>query len=323
MRRLLPILSALLIAACGYGYEMPEFGTPAPPASFATRPVIRHPADNPPSDAKVALGRQLFADAGLSGAGTSSCASCHVPEKAFADGLPTARGTNGRVLLRNTPTVINAVHMPSLFWDGRSPSLEDQALRPAMSGGEMGRHPAILADAIAANPRYRSMFAAAFPGEPVAEATIAKAIASYERTLVSGIAPFDRWLSGETRAISPQARRGFVIFAGKANCAACHSGWLLSDGKFHDVGLPDDDLGRGGITNNKQLDHGFRTPSLREIGRTAPYMHNGSLKSLVDVVNHYADTRVQRPGMPPRITLSGSERAELVAFLETLDSPRP
>lgn len=325
MRRLLSLITAplLFVAACSYSYDAPKFGVVAPPATFTARPAIAHPVDNPPSDAKTALGKMLFADIGLSGAGTSSCASCHLPEKAFTDGLPTARGANGRSLLRNTPTVLNAAYMPSLFWDGRSPNLEDQALRPAMSGGEMARHPAILADAISADPRYRAMFSSAFPGEPVAEATIAKAIASYERTLVSGTAPFDRWIAGDRQAISPQAARGFGIFAGKANCAACHSGWLLLDGKFHDVGLTDDDLGRGGISNNKNFDHAFRTPSLREIGRTAPYMHNGSLKTLTDVVNHYADLRVQRPGMPPKFTLSNDERAELVAFLETLDSVSP
>jgi cytochrome c peroxidase len=310
----------LLIAACAYQYDAPRFGVVAPPQSFAARPAVIHPVDNPPSDAKVALGQALFADPGLSGAGTLSCASCHVPDKAFTDGLPTARGIGGRPLLRNTPTIINSAHMPALFWDGRSPNLEDQALRPAMSGGEMGRHPAILADAIAADPRYRPMFAAAFPGEPVSEVTIAKAIAAYERTLVSGVAPFDRWLAGDREAISPEAARGFTLFAGKANCAACHSGWLMSDGRFHDVGLEDDDLGRGGITNNKAFDHAFRTPSLREIGRTAPYMHDGSLKSLAEVVDHYADLRVKRSGTPPKVTLTPVERAELVAFLGSLDS---
>lgn len=320
LKAMLAAPALLLIAACAYQYDTPRFGAVAQPATFAQRPVIAHPADNPPSDAKAALGRALFADPALSGTGQASCASCHAPDKGFSDGLRTARGLNGRSLLRNTPTVINTAYMPVLFWDGRSPDLEDQALRPAISGGEMGRHPAILADAVAADPRYRPMFAAAFPGEPVSEATIARAIAAYERTLVSGTAPFDRWLAGEPNAISAQAARGFALFAGKANCAACHSGWLMSDGRFHDVGLPDDDLGRGGITNNRAFDHAFRTPSLREIGKTAPYMHDGSLQTLAEVVDHYAQMPVKRAGTPPRISLSATERAELVAFLQTLDS---
>lgn len=318
--RLLTLLAPLLLGACSYAYDTPKFGRVAAPESFAAKPAMLVPADNPGSPAAVALGKALFADPGLSGGGTLSCASCHQPDLAFSDGLPTARGADGRTLLRHTPTIINAGHAPSLFWDGRSPSLEDQALRPAMAGAEMARHPAILADAIAANPRYVPLFAAAFPGQEISETTIARAIASYERSLVSGTAPFDRWLAGNTAAISPAAARGFRLFAGKANCAACHSGWLLSDGKFHDVGLADDDFGRGGITNTRGLDHAFRTPSLREIGRTAPYMHNGSLATLAAVVDHYAEMKIKRRGTPPAVTLSAVERAELVAFLQTLDS---
>jgi cytochrome c peroxidase len=320
--RLIPALLPLLAVACAYGYEQPAFDRPVAPESFRARPAMAFPADNQPSAERAELGRKLFFDTGLSGTGGASCASCHAPEKGYADGLPTARGEGGRVLRRNTPSVINSGFAPSLFWDGRSPSLEDQALKPVMNGGELARHPAILADRIAADAGYRAQFAKAFPGEGASEANIARALASFQRTLVSGEAPFDRWLAGDAGAISPRAARGFRLFTGKAQCAACHQGWLLSDGKFHDVGLPDDDFGRGGISNNRFLDHAFRTPSLREAGRTAPYMHDGSLPTLEAVVDHYAELRVTRAGTPPRVELSADERAELVAFLKSVDSDR-
>jgi cytochrome c peroxidase len=318
--RLIPALIPLVAVGCAMSYETPPFGVPVAPESFRERPAMPHPADNPPTPEKIALGRSLFFETRLSGDGTAACASCHLPEKGWADGLKTARGEGGRTLRRNTPTIINSGYAPGLFWDGRSPSLEDQALKPVMSGGELARHPAILADRIAADPAYRARFEAAFPGEGVTETGIARALAAFERSIVSGETPFDRHLAGDAAALSPSARRGFALFVGKAQCAACHQGWLLSDGKFHDIGLPDDDFGRGGITNNRFLDHAFRTPSLREIGRTAPYMHDGSLPTLAAVVDHYADGVAPRRGTPPRVALTPAERADLVAFLQSLDS---
>lgn len=317
MKRLLPLL---LLAGCSYGYDTPDFGHTPAAADFRQRPAMVVPADNPTTPAKVALGAQLFADPALSGDGGMSCATCHQPDKGFADGQDVARGEGGRRLVRHTPTIFNAAYAPNLFSDGRSSGLEDQALRPIISGGEMARHPAVLIDTVAAKPAYVSAFARAFPGSGVSEANIARALAAYQRTIVSGEAPFDRFLAGDSSAISPAAARGFALFTGKAKCAACHSGWLLSDGQFHDVGLPDSDFGRGGISNNKAFDHAFRTPSLREIGRTAPYMHNGSLKTLDAVVAHYAEIKVTRRVGPQRITLTKAEQAELVAFLQTLDS---
>lgn len=315
--RVLVIFLALLTAACSYGYDRPDFDQVAAPASFATRPAAPPPA----SPEAIALGRQLFGDTGLSGDGQSACATCHRPDRGFADGLDKARGEGGRRLVRHTPTLFNIAYAHSLFWDGRSSSLEDQALRPITSGGEMGRHPAIVEDIVAA--KYKPLFERAFPGTGVTEANIAAALAAYQRTLVSGTAAFDRFIVGDRSAIPPAAARGFALFTGKARCAACHSGWLLSDGRFHDAGLPDDDLGRGGITNNKAFDHAFRTPSLREIGRTAPYMHDGSLATIEAVVAHYAETKIRRRGTPPPIVLDASERRDLAAFLRTLDSDTP
>lgn len=318
--RILMTIAALALSACSYGYDTPDFKAVAAPESFARRPVMVVPADNPSTPEKIELGRALFEDTGLSRDGTTACATCHWPQRAFTDGLDKARGEGGRRLVRHTPGIINAGFAPSLFWDGRSPNLEDQALKPIMSGGEMAMHPAVVADAVAGNPRYRALFDKAFPGIGASEANIARAIAAFERSLQSGEAPFDRFIAGDRAAISPAAARGFGLFTGKAKCAACHSGWLLSDGKFHDVGLPDEDLGRGGITNNKAFDHAFRTPSLREIGRTAPYMHDGSLATLAAVVDHYADLKPTRRVAPLQIDLSPAERRDLVAFLQSLDS---
>lgn len=305
---------AILVAACSYGYERPNFGQVAPRSAFAARPDLAAP---PPELA--ALGQRLFQDVRLSGDGSQSCASCHQVARGFADGQRLSMA-GGRTLVRHTPSLFNVAYYPLLFWDGRSPGLEDQALRPVINGAEMGRHPAVLADAIAGDPRYRPMFRAAFGQNAVTEDGIARAIAAYERTLVSGTAPFDRWLTGDERAISAAAARGFALFTGKAQCSACHSGWLMSDGKFHDTGMPDSDLGRGGITNNRAFDYAFKTPSLREVGRTAPYMHDGSLATLASVVDHYADRKVKRRLAMPRIDLSVAERADLVEFLSTLDS---
>lgn len=305
----------LVLVACSYGYDRPKFGMSVPLAAFSTRPVLA-----PPRPAMAALGAQLFSEARLSGSGDMSCATCHQAAKGFADGKPLSDAIGGGRLVRHTPTLYNVAYYPALFWDGRSPSLEDQALRPITSGVELGRHPAILADAVANETLYRPMFMAAFGTPDVTEDRIAQAIAAYERTLVSGVAPFDRWLAGGRKAIEPDAQRGFALFTGKAQCSACHTGWLLSDGKFHDTGLPDDDFGRGAITNNRWLDHTFKTPSLREIGRTAPYMHDGSLETLDAVVDHYADRKVSRKLVIPQIVLNPDERRDLVAFLKTLDS---
>lgn len=314
-RTILMTAVMLVVVACSYGYERPRFGLSVPLASFAARPALA-----PPQPALVVLGKRLFGEARLSGSGGTSCATCHQADKGFADGKPLTDSIGGGQLIRHTPTLFNVAYYPALFWDGRSPSLEDQALRPVMSGAEMGRHPAILADAVANDAAYRPLFVAAFDTPEVTEDRIARAIAAYERTLISGVAPFDRWLAGDNKAIGADAQRGFALFSGKAQCSACHSGWLLSDGKFHDTGMPDDDLGRGGITNNRYLDHTFKTPSLREIGRTAPYMHDGSLATLDSVVDHYADRKVSRKLVMPAITLTPAERRELVAFLKTLDS---
>lgn len=319
------VLSTLALAgACAYRHDGLDRGQAFAAARFTDRPAIVQPADNPPTPEKIALGRDLFNDPRLSADGARSCASCHQADRGFGDGVALAPARSGGRLMRHTPTIWNVAYAPSLFWDGRAPKLEAQALMPVMAGEELGRHPAALIDPIRADPAYRARFAAVFPDIPeVSEATVSKAIAAYERTLVSGTAPFDRWAAGDAQAISPAAQRGFAVFAGPGNCVTCHRGAMFTDGRFKDIGMPDADLGRGGITGNRILDHAFRTPSLREVGRTAPYMHDGSLASLEAVVDHYSDRLVERPLGTRRVRLTPDQKRDLVAFLQTLDSDAP
>lgn len=182
---------SVIIAACSYGYERPNFGQITPKSAFAERPIMTAPKFE-----LVALGQRLFEDERLSADGSQSCASCHQAKRGFADGQRLSQAA-GWPLVRHTPTLFNVAYYPQLFWDGRSSGLEDQALRPVINGAEMGRHPAILADAISADPQYRAMFKAAFGNDDVTEEGIARAVAAYERTLESGTAPFDRWLAAD------------------------------------------------------------------------------------------------------------------------------
>lgn len=319
LRVALMLAASLASSACAYRYTGVDRGMPFAAARFAARPAMAIPFDNPMTADKIALGRDLFNDTKLSGDGTRSCATCHQPDKAFQDGVAGFAGLRGRPLDRNTPGLLNIGFAPRLFVDGRAASLEEQALGPVTNPDEMGRAPGHAVDLIRADPVYRARFSAVF-GSPVSESTVAKALAAYQRTLISGIAPFDRWAAGDVSAISPAAARGFAVFAGRGNCLSCHSGTNFTDGKFHDVGLPSADPGRGTITKRVRDDHTFRTPSLREIGRTAPYMHDGSLASLEAVVDHYSDDVARRPHTPRPARLNPQQKSDLVAFLRTLET---
>lgn len=280
--------------------------------------------DNSFNDAKYQLGKDLFFDARLSGSGITSCAACHNPSLDWTDGMGRGVGFQHQQLPRKTPTLLNLAWDELFFWDGRADSLEQQALIPVASPTEMNQ-PLDRAVHDIDIPAYRVLFANAFPGDktPVTAKNIAKAIATFERKIVSDKAPFDKWIDGDETAISQQAKRGFVVFNNKANCAACHSGWSFSDGSFHDIGLPDDDLGRGKILPIAAMQHAFKTVGLRNIDRRYPYMHNGSLATLEDVVAHYDGGFVNRASLDPLIkplSLTGTEKADLVAFLHTLTS---
>ncbi len=286
--------------------------------------TVPFPKENPFSEAKVDLGHKLFFDPRLSGTSTMSCASCHNPGLSWGDGLATGVGSSANKLGRRSPTILNLAWADALMWDGRAGSLEQQATGPIEEPGEMNQSMPRLLTTLGDIPGYRDAFKIVFPGEPISATTIAKAIATFERTIVSGQAPFDRWIDGDEGAIDDAAKRGFVMFNTKANCSACHSGWRLTDDSFHDIGLPDQDLGRGKLVAGVEpLQHAFKTPGLRNIAGRAPYMHNGSVATMTEVIRHYNDRFVQRPSLSAEIfklNLTERDVGDLVAFLKTLTS---
>lgn len=290
---------------------------------FARPAVIPFPSNNPMSKEKVALGRRLFFDARLSIDGRRSCASCHRPEFAFTDALPRAIGRSGSALRRNTPHLFNLAWGRLYYWDGRADSLEAQARVPLTTPDEMGASLSTIIDRLAADPRTRSAFARAFPESPhVSEPGILAAIATYERTLVAPPTRFDRFISGATSALSSRERDGLRLFIGRGQCITCHGGWRFTDDKFHDIGLGGSDPGRGAIAGGIPGLSAFKTPSLRLVSRTAPYMHDGALRTLDAVVAHYSDRIVERPGLATNVVrnlrLSPDEKRALVSFLRTL-----
>lgn len=319
------------------------FWLPAGPSALAqdagtarrTRPPVEPlpaaatvPGDDSMPDAQVELGKQLFFDPRLSGDNTMSCASCHVPEKAFADGLALGKGHGGKSLSRNTPTVLNVAYYPRLLWDGRAKSLEEQALKPIEAADEMNQDLDELERELAAVPGYVEQFQAVF-GTGITQDGIAKALAAFQRTLVTGPSPFDRYLQGDKTALSESAIRGWELFQNDAGCIRCHKGPLLSDGEFYRLGVGRSDDGRGAITGKPDDRGKFRTPSLRNVAQTAPYMHDGSQQTLTDVVTFYyrGVATASADGLPldvePLLGQSFSDIPDLVAFLESLSGEPP
>jgi len=293
----------------------------------ATPPM---PADNVGTPARIALGKALFFDPRLSGSGAVSCASCHNPSLGWADGLKTALGTGGQVLGRATPTIINTAYNTQFMWDGRRKSLEDQALGPMKAKDEMDTDFVTLFSRLNAMPGYVAMFEEAYPHQGITEETIAQALAAFERTVVSSDSAFDRWLAGDTRALTPSQWRGFQVFQDPArgNCATCHSGPNFTDNGFHNIGVKTTgkaDLGRFNIRAVASMKGAFKTPSLRDIELTAPYFRDGSAATLRDVVEHYNrggdDVSNLSPNMKP-LKLSEQEKDDLVAFMRALTGRR-
>lgn len=300
-------------------------GLEALKALYERPETVPFPAGNPYTPEKAGLGRRLFFDSSLSGGGGLACAGCHRPEQGFEDGLKLSRGESGETLERHTPTLWNLAWSPLLFWDGRAMSLEEQLRFPIESPIEMNRPMADLVIHLQANEDYRTEFASAFPDHPVvSDENVLKALATFERTLVSPAGRFDDWIAGDDAALTAAEIRGFEVFNGAGGCAACHSGWAFTDHAFHDTGLPDDDLGRGAVLGVPAVNHAFKTPTLRDIALRAPYMHDGSLATLEEVVRHYETGIVRRPTLSADlkpISLTDGQRADLIAFLEALTSP--
>ena len=304
--------------------QKPPTGLDALKAQYRRPQAIPFPKDNAYTPAKVALGKKLYFDTRLSVTSAQSCASCHSPGFGWGDGLAVGVGHGMAKLGRHSPTIINAAWSSIFMWDGRLATLEQQALGPIQSPGEMNMPVDKLMERLVTIPEYKPMFDAAFPSEGMKVATLAKAIATYERTVVSERAPFDAWIDGNEKAIPEEAKRGFGLFNAKAQCSACHEGWNFTNEGFQDIGLPSADIGRGQFLPNViKMQHAFKTPSLREILRRSPYMHDGSLATLEEVVEHYDHGGVDRPSrsdlMKP-LDLTSQEKADLVAFLKTLNS---
>lgn len=296
--------------------------------------------DDPLTQEKVSLGRRLFFDTVLSKDRTVSCASCHQPEHGFASPDAKAVGIRGQVGRRNSPTLMNRALGKLQFWDGRAASLEAQALQPIGNPLELGHSVDDVVKELATDPDYVELFATAFGGQGEAETeddaryvtsdNLAKSLAAFQRTLLTGDSPVDRFQTGKYEALSKDERQGLWIFESRGRCWKCHSGNNYSDEAFHNTGIgfgrSDRDPGRYEVTKLPADKGKFKTPTLRAIARTAPYMHDGSLASLTDVVEFYnnggefADPLLDKEVSP--LGLSEKEIAQLVAFLEALSKER-
>lgn len=317
------LLSGLPFALIAAAPAAPGGPAPSLTAAYRRPPSIPFPAENPYSEAKSALGQRLFFDPLLSGSRSRSCATCHNPSLSWADGLP--RATGEKQLPLRSPSLIDVAFSDVLGWDGKFQDLEAVAFGPITNPAIMNLDESELIARLSAIPGYVNEFQLAFGDPVITRRRIELAIATFERTIVAGQAPFDRWISGDETAIAPAAKRGFEIFNGKGHCAACHSGPSFTDGSFHDIGSADNgDVGRGRLfPTSRKLKYAFKTPTLRDVARRAPYMHDGSVATLEDVIALYDKGGMDRPSRSPLIKpllLTASEKADLLAFLQTLSS---
>lgn len=307
-----------------------EFGEKAPTPPLGL-PKAFWPEDNPYTKQKAELGWLLYFDKRLSSDKSVSCASCHAPEKAFTDGAAVSVGIKGQKGARSAPTVINRAYSTLQFWDGRAESLEEQAKGPIANPLEMTLEK--VADKahegsitrLKAVPGYVSRFKKAFDSEKIDINQVAKAIATFERTVYSGNAPFDRYEEGDKKAMTEAQIRGRDVFYNKAACDSCHIGFNFTDGSFANIGIgmekKDPDLGRFLVTGRDEERGAFKTPTLREIEHTGPYMHDGRFKTLEEVVEHYDKGGIKNEHLDQRIKplkLSKQDKSDLVAFLKAL-----
>lgn len=295
-------------------------------------PDVPYPENNKPNAERIELGKMLFFDPRLSGDGNMSCATCHSPLFGWSDGLPTAKGFKSKVLGRASPTVTNSAYNSLQMWDGRKKSLEDQALGPMLSSAEMNVDISMAIKFLKGNATYVYAFEKAYPSHDISNETLAMAIASFERTVISNNSPFDSWIKGDKAAMTAQQVNGFKLFVNpeKANCAVCHSAPNFSDSGFHNIGLAswgqeNPDMGRYAIKPIKLMKGAFKTPTLRDITLSAPYFHDGSAITLNDVMDHYEIGGVVKTNLSPnmkKLTLTQKERADLVEFMKALTSPQ-
>lgn len=287
-------------------------------------PAVTVPADNPQTTAKIRLGKNLYFDTRLSKDNTVSCATCHDPAMGWSDIGPTSKGINDQMGGRRAPPVSNAAYSALQFWDGRAPSLEEQAKGPIANPIEMGNTHDVMLRTVDDIPGYVQDFADVFGPGPITLDQVAQAIAAYERTVVTTDSPFDRFVRGDQSSLTKLEKQGLEIFNGKGHCAACHWGSYFSDGRFHNLGVaptgdakPDD--GRYVVTLDPRDKGAFKTPTIRDAGARPPYLHNGSEQDLEAVVELYdrgggpLDANLDRMMLP--LGLTKSEKAALVAFM--------
>ena len=340
------LLACVIFTASAVWFGAAKAQKISPPGGNAVKlkvplglPPVPIPAHNPPTAEKIALGRKLYYDPILSVDNTIACASCHGPASGFADPKPFSVGTGGKTGGRNAPTILNTAYNALQFWDGRAPSLEKQAEGPVQNPVEMANPLSAVEKKLLADAAYHAEFEKAFGPGPITYEKVEQAIASFERTVISGNSPFDRYFyGGDKSALSPSARHGLEVFRNpkKGNCAACHTIGekyaLFTDNKFHNIGVgvqndQPKDLGRYNVTHNEADKGAFKTPSLRNITLTAPYMHNGSLKTLKDAIDFYIGGGNSNPYLDKEIHpldfLTGQERTDLKAFLESLTGEMP
>jgi cytochrome c peroxidase len=302
-------------------------------------PPVPIPADNPPTEETIALGRRLYYDTALSTDSTVSCATCHNPALGFGDGRRVSIGVGGKTGVRNSPTVVNSAYWSLQFWDGRAPSLEKQSEGPVANPVEMAHSLHGVVQRLSQDPSYVAAFERAFGPGPITYEKVEKCIASFERTVLSGDSAFDRYYYGnDLTAMTPAQIRGFEVFHDpkKGNCESCHSigekSALFTDNKFHNIGVgfvngETADKGRYVVTKNVQETGAFRTPTLRNVEMTAPYMHDGSLKDLKQVMDFYIGAGNSNPYLDKEVHsldfLSREERDDLLEFMKALNGTMP
>ena len=289
------------------------------------------PDDNPLTKEKIELGKMLFFDPRLSGDGNMSCGTCHSPLFGWSDGQATARGHKSMVLGRASPVITNTAYNDIQMWDGREQTLEDQSIGPMRNSAEMNMDIPKLVQFLKSSD-YQQHFKNAFGTDEIGVEQIAKALASFERTVVSRNSPFDAWVRGDKNALTEQQIRGFKVFVDpkKGNCAVCHSAPNFTDNGFHNLGLAsygneNPDLGRYTQRPLKLMKGAFKTPTIRDITLSAPYFHDGSANTLGEVVEHYAKGGVVKDNLSPNmkaLNLTEQEKLDLVAFMESLTTPR-
>lgn len=316
------LASALVAASCA----IPDAGKPAVERISALPPIV-HPADNPTSPAKVALGAQLFVDKRLSGTGNTACQSCHFRNLGWTDALPFSRRDDGVVNGRHSPTLYNIGYQTAWYWDGRAATLEGQII--AGWRGQSGADPVKIAALLNTIPGYATQFQAVF-GAPATPDSVVKALAAYLRTKNSDNSPWDRYESGDAKAVSADAVEGFALFMGKGRCAACHTPPFYGNSTYFNIGLEagkaKPDPGRFNVTKNEADSSAFKTPTLRSIALRAPYFHDGSRATLEEAVRFMAAGGGNDPKKSPILSPTGltePEIAKLVEFLKTLTSTEP